>query len=138
MAIVGARPATGIGILRRRPRVRTRPAAPARTRAHRVARSRGAVTSITTLLVAIAAAAGLCLFYLSQSTHVAALGYQIDGLQARVAELRSEQQQLTFEIGVARSPSTIAAKALSELRLVPLDPAVVRFATRSIDPSLLK
>ena len=96
MAIVGARPATGIGIVRRRPRPRTRPAAPARSRARRVARSRGAVTSISTVLVAIAAAAGLCLFYLSQSTHVAALGYQIDALQARVADLRAEQQQLTF------------------------------------------
>ena len=57
--------------------------------------------------MAIAAAAGLCLFYLSQSTHVAALGYQIDDLQARVAELRAEQQQLTFQIGEARSPSTV-------------------------------
>jgi hypothetical protein len=103
-----------------------------------VARSRGALTSISTVLVAIAAAAGLCLFYLSQSTHVAALGYQIDGLEARVAELRAEEQQLTFEIGVARSPSTVAAKAQSVLRLVPLDPAAVRFATRSIDPSLMK
>jgi uncharacterized protein HemX len=138
MAIVGARPATGIGIVRRRPRPRTRPVAPARSRARRVARSGGAVTSISTVLVAIAAAAGLCLFYLSQSTHVAALGYQIDALQARVADLRAEQQQLTFQIGEARSPSTVEAKAQSDLQLVPLDPAVVRFATRSIDPALLK
>ena len=138
MAIVGARPATGIGIVRRRPRPRTRPAAPARRRVRRIARSRGAVGSISTLLVLIAAAGGLCLFYLSQSTHVAALGYQIDGLEARVADLRAEQQQLTFEIGVARSPSTIEVEAQNELRLVPLDPTVVRFATRSIDQTLLK
>ena len=138
MAIVGARPATGIGIVRRRPRVRTRPAAPSRPRARRVARSRGTVGSISTVLVSIAAAAGLCLFYLSQSTHVAALGYQIDALQARVADLRAEQQQLTYQIGEARSPSTVEAKARSELQLVPLDPAVTRFATRSIDPALLK
>jgi cell division protein FtsB len=103
-----------------------------------VARSRGAVSSISTVLVAIAAAAGLCLFYLSQSTHVAALGYQIDALQARIADLRAEQQQLTFQIGEARSPSTVEAKAQSDLQLVPLDPAAVRFATRSIDPALLK
>jgi hypothetical protein len=103
-----------------------------------VARRRGALTSISTVLIAIAAAAGLCLFYLSQSTHVAALGYQIDALQARVADLRAEQQQLTFQIGEARSPSTVEAKALSGLKLVPLDPAVTRFATRSIDPALLK
>ena len=138
MAIVGARPATGIGIVRRRPRVRMRPAAPARSRARRVTRSRGAVGSISTVLVSIAAAAGLCLFYLSQSTHVAALGYQIDALQARVAELRAEQQQLTFQIGEARSPSTVEAKAQGELQLVQLDPTVVRFATRSIDPSIVK
>ncbi|MEX0626322.1 MAG: hypothetical protein WD402_07245 [Chloroflexota bacterium] len=90
------------------------------------------------MLVAIAAAAGLCLFYLSQSTHVAALGYEIDDLQARVADLRAEQQQLTYQIGVARSPSTIKLKAQNELELVALDPAVVRFATRSIDPAHLK
>lgn len=138
MAIVGARPATGIGIVRRRPRVRARPAAPSRPRARRVARRRGAVTNISTVLVSIAAAAGLCLFYLSQSTHVAALGYQIDSLEARVADLRAEQQRLTFQIGEARSPSTVEAKAHSELQLVTLDPAVVRFATRSIDPAHLK
>ena len=103
-----------------------------------MARNRGAVTSISTLLLTIAAGAGLCLFYLSQSTHVAALGYQIDGLQARVADLQAETQRLTFEIGVARSPSTVEVKAQGELRLVPVDPAVVRFATRSIDPTLLK
>jgi uncharacterized protein HemX len=138
MAIVGARPATGIGIVRRRPRVRTRPAAPARTRARRLVRNRGTVSSISTVLVAIAAAAGLCLFYLSQSTHVAALGYQIDGLQARLSDLRAEEQQLTYEIGVARSPSTIQVEAHNELQLVLLDPNVVRFATRSIDPALMK
>lgn len=86
------------------------------------------------MLVSIAAAAGLCLFYLSQSTHVAALGYQIDALQTRVADLRAEQQQLIYRIGEARSPSTVEARAQGELQLVPLDPAVVRFATRSIDP----
>ena len=138
MAIVGARPATGIGIVRRRPRVRTRPASPGRARAQRVVRRRGAVAGISTLLVAIAAAVGLSLFYLSQSTHVAALGYQINNLQARVADLRAEQQQLTFQIGQARSPSTVEARAQSELQLVPVDPAAVRFATRSIDPALLK
>ena len=90
------------------------------------------------MLVTIAAAAGLCLFYLSQSTHVAALGYQIDGLQASLADLRAEEQQLTYEIGIARSPSTIQVEAHNELQLVPLDPTVVRFATRSIDPALMK
>lgn len=88
--------------------------------------------------MAIAVAAGLGLFYLSQSTHVSAIGYQIDKLQARVAELRAEQQQLTFQIGEARSPSTIEARALAELKLVAVDLSVVRFATRTIDPRILK
>jgi Septum formation initiator. len=96
------------------------------------------LTSISGVLVTIAAAAGVGLFYLSQSTHVAAIGYQIDALQAQVDYLRAEQQQLTFQIGEARSPSTIEARAHLELRLVVLDPAVIRFASRTIDPHLLK
>jgi cell division protein FtsL len=138
MAIIGARPATGIGVLRRRPRARPRPATRARPRPRRLARSRGALTSLSAVLVAIAAAAGLGLFYLSQSTHVSAIGYQINKLEAQVSELRAEQQQLTFQIGEARSPSTIAARAQSELKLIPLDPHIVRFAIRTIDPRILK
>lgn len=138
MAIIGARPATGIGVIRRRPRVRTRPAPRRRSQPRRLATRREAVTSISAVLVTIAAAAGLGLFYLSQSTHVAAIGYQIDDLQARVVELRAEQQQLTFQIGEARSPSSIAERAGQELQLVALDPAAIRFATQSIDPHLVK
>jgi uncharacterized protein HemX len=136
MAIIGARPATGIGVLRRRPR--PRPAQRARPRARRLTSGREALNSLSAVLVAIAVAAGLGLFYLSQSTHVSAIGYQIDKLQARVADLRAEQQQLTFQIGEARSPSTIEARALAELKLVALDPSVVRFAVRTIDPRILK
>ena len=138
MAVIGARPATGFGVLGRRVRPRTRPVARPRGRAHRLAGRRDAIASISAVLVTIAAAAGLGLFYLSQSTHVAAVGYQIDDLQAQVATLQAEQQQLTFQIGEARSPSTIAARARNDLRLVTLDPEVVRFATRTIDPRLLK
>lgn len=96
------------------------------------------MASLSAVLVAIAAAVGLGLFYLSQSTHVAAIGYQIDDLQAQVAKLRAEQQQLTYQIGEARSPSTVAQRAGVELKLVALNPAVVRFASRTIDPRLLK
>lgn len=138
MAIIGARPATGIGVIRHRPRVRTRPAPRRRSQPRRLAARRDAITSISAVLVTIAAAAGLGLFYLSQSTHVAAVGYQIDDLQARVVELRAEQQQLTFQIGEARSPSSIAERASRELQLVALDPAAIRFATTTIDPHLLK
>ena len=138
MAIIGARPATGIGVLRRRPRARLRPAPRSRPRPSRLAGRRDTLTSISGVLVTIAAAAGLGLFYLSQSTHVAAIGYQIDALQAQVDELRAEGQQLTFQIGEARSPSTIQERAHDELRLAVVDPAVVRFAIRTIDPHLLK
>jgi cell division protein FtsB len=136
MAIIGARPATGIGVVRRRPRVRPRPAS--RPRPRRLASRREALTSVSAVLVAIAAAAGLGLFYLSQSTNVAATGYQIDDLHAQVEQLRAEQQQLTFQIGQARSPSTIEARANAELQLVVVDPSVVRFAIRTIDPRLMK
>ena len=69
---------------------------------------------------------------------MAATGYQIDSLQTRVAELRAEQQHLTLQIGEARSPSTIEQRARQELSLVALDPAVIRFAPRSIDISPVK
>jgi len=137
MAVIGARPATGFGGLGRRARARPRPVS--RPHPRRLApRRREAVASISALLVAIAAAAALGLFYLSQSTHVAAIGYQIDALQSRVAELRAEQQQLTFQIGEARSPSTIEERAFPGLKLVALDPSVVRFPPKSIDPHHLR
>lgn len=138
MAIIGARPATGIGILRRRPGPRPRLAPRSRPRARRLPSSRTALNSLWAVLVAIAAAAGLGLFYLSQSTHVSAIGYQIDRLQAQVEALRAEQQSLTFQIGEARSPSTIEARAKAELSLVTLDSSAVRFAIRPVDPRIVK
>jgi len=135
MAVIGARPATGIGGIGRRPRAR--PGAASRPRPRRlVSRRRGALASISALLVGIAAAAALGLFYLSQSTHVAAIGYQISSLEARVAKLHAEQQQLAFQIGEARSPSTIEERAREELKLVTLDPQVIRFPPTSIDRHL--
>ena len=91
------------------------------------------MTNVSGFLVAIAVAAALALFYLSQSSHVAATGYEIDNLQTKLAQARAQQQQLIWEIGRARSPSQIEARARKELRLVPLAPGAVRFATRSID-----
>jgi len=137
MAVIGARPATGIGGIGRRARARPRPTS--RPRPRRLAsRRRGAVASISALLVGIAAAAALGLFYLSQSTHVAAIGYQIDALEVRVAELRAEQRQLTFQIGEARSPSAVEERAREKLKLVALDPNAVRFPPPSIDPRRLR
>jgi hypothetical protein len=80
------------------------------------------------LLVAIAVAAGLALFYLSQSTSVAARGYEVDSLEAVLADRVAEQQQLMLDIGRARSPVVIADRAREDLQLVPLDPGAITFA----------
>lgn len=133
MAVVGARPATGIGIFGRRPRPRSRPR-PVSTRVRAAARPRRReVHGVGGLLAAIAAAAGLALFYLSQSSHVAATGYQIDALQSQVDRLMRDQQQLVLQIGEARSPARIEALARARLHLVRLDDGDVTFASRSAD-----
>jgi hypothetical protein len=87
--------------------------------------------SITGLLATIAAAAGLGLFYLSQSTHVAAVGYEIDSLQAQINGLQAEQQRLSLDIGSARAPTEILRRATGVLRLVPIDSRNVTFAPTS-------
>jgi hypothetical protein len=121
MAIVGARPATGFdGLLGRRSRVRPQPARPARRRSG-AGRRRREMTGASGLLAVIAAGAMLALFYLSQSGHVAATGYQIDELQLRVAELQADQQQLIYRIAEARV-------ARGRLQLQPLPVDAVTFA----------
>ncbi len=97
-------------------------------------RRRREIGSVSGFLVAIAAAAGLALFYLSQSSHVAAIGYQIDALQGQIDQLDREQQQLILQIGEARSPARVELRARAELRLVPLDQGAVQFAAGPIDP----
>jgi len=131
MAISGARPATGIGIFGGRPRVRPRQVARPRRRSG-ADRRRRQMTSVSGILVALAVAAGLAFFYLSQSTHVAAIGYQITGLEGQLAELRAEQQQLILQIGEARSPAVITRRARYDLNLVELPAQSVTFAQRSI------
>ncbi|MGZ6256421.1 MAG: hypothetical protein ACXWMB_05340 [Candidatus Limnocylindria bacterium] len=128
MAVIGARPATGIGILGRRSRPRP-VRVPERPRGrHAGAGRRQRQASIAGLLAAIAAAAGLGLFYLSQSTHVAAVGYDIDSLQAQITALKADHQQLVLEVGAARAPTEVLRHATQDLRLVPLDPSDVTFA----------
>jgi hypothetical protein len=134
MAVIGARPATGpwfLGPLGRRARPRPRP----RTRPQSRRGQRSAVVrrverriDVRPLLVAIAVAAALAFFYLSQSTRVAATGYEIDALEARLAETRADQQQLIWAIGQARSPAEITRRAQRVLRLVPLEQGAVTYA----------
>ncbi|HEX7224538.1 MAG TPA: hypothetical protein VF367_03015 [Candidatus Limnocylindria bacterium] len=79
-------------------------------------------------MVTILVAAGLALFYLSQITHVAATGYEIDALRNALAESRAAQQQLIWDISEARSPAEITRRARIELELVPLVPGSVTYA----------
>ena len=77
----------------------------------------------------ILVAAGLALFYLSQITHVAATGYEIDALRARLAQAEAARQQLTWDISEARSPAVITRRARIELELAPLAPGSVTYAS---------
>jgi hypothetical protein len=129
MAVIGARPASGPWFLGRRPRPRPR----SRSQSARRTRHRGGMRArssmdVRPLLVAILAAAALAFFYLGQSTRVAATGYEIEALGARLAATRAEQQQLIWAIGQARSPAEITRRAQSELRLVPLESGAVTYA----------
>jgi hypothetical protein len=78
--------------------------------------------------VAIVVAAALAIFYLSQSTGVAARGYEIDTLAVTLADRRAEQQQLITAVAHARSPAEITRRARVQLDLQPLDGSVVTFA----------
>jgi cell division protein FtsL len=130
MAVIGARPATGPWFLpgRSRPRPRTRPQPARRGRRTRASRRIESRLDVRPLLVVIAVAAALALFYLSQSTRVAATGYEIDALESLLAERRAERQQLVLSIGEARSPAEIIRRARTELRLVPLEQSAVTYA----------
>jgi hypothetical protein len=135
MAVIGARPATGPWFLpRRRIRPRTRPQPARRRRTRGTARTVAAV-DVRPFLMLIAIAAALALFYLSQSTRVAANGYEIDSLEATLANRRAEQQQLIWAIGQARSPAEITRRATRELHLVQLEDGAVTFAQRTDDPA---
>lgn len=127
MAIVGARPASGFAQFGRRARARPRPAQTVRRRSG-AGRRRREMTGASGLMAIIGGGALLALFYLSQSGHVAATGYQIDELQLRVAELRADQQQLTYRIAEARSPAVIERVARGKLHLQPLPVDSVTFA----------
>ncbi len=138
MAVIGARPAQSPWFGLRRPwsSGRRRPP-PARrgVRRRRLASRLHTRADVRPLLVAIVVVASLAIFYLSQSTSVAARGYEIDSLEAVLAERRAEHQQLVLAIGRARSPSVIAARARNELHLVPLDPEAVTFAPAPTSPA---
>src|SRR5437762_10572757 len=125
MAVVGARPATGFGLLGRRSRPRTSRAPQRAVVRHAGAGRRPRQASFAGLLATIAASAGLAFFYLSQSSHVAAIGYEIDDLNAQIASVRAEQQQLVLQIGVVEAPMSIIGQATNQLKLRPLEASAV-------------
>ncbi|MDQ3689839.1 MAG: hypothetical protein M3406_07395 [Chloroflexota bacterium] len=110
------------------PRPRTRPQPVRRARRQSADRRAASRVDIRPLLVAIVVAAALALFYLSQSTRVAATGYEIDALEATLAQSHADQQQLIWAIGQARSPGEITQRARTELELVFLEDEAVTFA----------
>ena len=136
MAVIGARPASSPWFLggRRRAAPRRASRAPAR-RARRSCIRLGASMDVRPLLVAIGVAAALAIFYLSQSTRVAARGYEIDNLAVTLADRRAEQQQLIMAVAQARSPAEITRRARYQLGLLPLDGSAITFATPSDDPA---
>ena len=137
MAVSGARPATGPWFLPGRARPRPRPRRSPQT--SRGAR-RGGVRRVARrievrpYLVAIVIAAALAFFYLSQSTGVAATGYQIEALQARLAESHAEQQQLIWDIGQAQAPAEIIRRAREQLDLELLPAEAVQYAPSQDEP----
>ncbi|MFN2483746.1 MAG: hypothetical protein ABR509_02250 [Candidatus Limnocylindria bacterium] len=142
MAVMGARPAPVVA-LPARPRIRAatrrRRAPGVRSPSRTVVRHVGAGRRLarnynaSTTLIVIAAAACLALFYLSQSTHVAAIGYEVDEMEAQLADVRAERQQLILEISEARSPAVIERRALEHLGLRPIDEARITFATPPVE-----
>jgi outer membrane murein-binding lipoprotein Lpp len=132
MAVIGARPATGILGRRARPRP-TRPAPRPRVR-HVGALRRQRQASVAGLITTIVAAAALAFFYLSQSSNVTAVGYQIDSLRAQIQALQAQQERLVMQIGAASAPSTVLQRAADDLHLVPLSQSAVSFATSSGAP----
>jgi hypothetical protein len=91
-------------------------------------RRRRETASISGIVVAIAAAALLGLFYLSQSSHVLATGYEIDTLRTQLADAQAQQAQLIYRIGEARSPAVIERAARGTLHLLPLPIDAISFA----------
>jgi cell division protein FtsL len=137
MAVIGARPATSpwFGGSRSRPRPRPRPKAARRARRFSAGRRVAPKIDVRPLLMAIVVAAGLALFYLSQSTRVAATGYEIDALETTLSQRHAEQQQLIWAIGKARSPAVITERARKDLKLVPLEDGAVNFAPSASQPA---
>ena len=128
MAVIGARPASSPWFLPGRGRIRPRRGSTSVRRMRRGHGRLGAVVDVRPFVVAIVVAAALAIFYLSQSTGVAARGYEIDSLALTLADRKAEQQQLITAVAQARSPAEITRRARFQLGLQVLDGSAVTFA----------
>jgi hypothetical protein len=77
-------------------------------------------------LVLVGLIALLGLLYLTQSTQATLTGKRLVSLQERLEELRRENAQLEYEIGVLTAPQRLAERA-TRLGLRPLTPAQARY-----------
>ena len=134
MAVMGARPATSPWFMPGRGRIRPRGSSRPARRVRRGRARLGASVDVRPFVVAIVVAAALAIFYLSQSTGVAARGYEIDTLALTLADRRAEQQQLIAAVARARSPAEVTRRARFQLGLQLLDASAVTFA-RPAEPS---
>lgn len=133
MAVIGARPASGLRglplgwgpIPGHRPRAAARP-----NRRRRAGLRAGQYAGLWLALLVIGVAALLAVFYLAQSSHVAASGYRISTMESRLVELATEHQELVLAIGRAQSPSEVARRA-EDLGLVPIGRSAIHFAPPS-------
>lgn len=129
MALTGARPARSLPLGLSMPVRRARRRTTARWAGYSTAGRRLAqAAGIRGLMLALAVAVSLAVFYLSQSSHVAAIGYEIDALEVELAEVTAERQLLILQISQARAPAVIEREAVKRLRLRPLDDTRIRFA----------
>ena len=132
MALTGARRARSLPLGLAMPVRRARRRTTTRWAGYSAAGRRFAqATGIRGLILALAVAVSLALFYLSQSSHVAAIGYEIDDLEVELTEVMAERQLLILRISQARAPAVIEREAVTRLRLRPLDDTRIRFATPS-------
>jgi len=59
------------------------------------------------------------LFYLAQTSDLAATGYSIQELQAEESDLKLKNEQLALEVAKAKSLSAVEAEATKRLLMVP-------------------
>jgi len=88
----------------------------ARRESSRLSRARlgGAWLPLASVLIGISS-----LFYLAQTSDLAATGYSIQELQAEESDLKLKNEQLALEVAKAKSLTAVEAEATGRLLMVP-------------------